>query len=75
MQSEEQLPHVPDDLLKLLQERFPSECPHPSDDDRVIWMKVGAYGVIEFLQDLKSSGDDPHGFDPQLQLRFEKNHV
>lgn len=45
------LPHVPDDLLAVLDARFPDKCPHISESDRQIWFKAGQRSVIAILAD------------------------
>lgn len=45
------LPHVPGDLLAVLDARFPDKCPHISEPDRMIWFKAGQRSVIAILVD------------------------
>jgi hypothetical protein len=43
-------PHVSQGLLDYLEDKFPDRCPKPSEDDRAIWMAVGAREVVAHLQ-------------------------
>ncbi|GGX91111.1 hypothetical protein GCM10007160_18240 [Litchfieldella qijiaojingensis] len=41
---------VPQDLLKELDQRFPSQCPDINDSERQIWINKGKREVVEFLK-------------------------
>lgn len=45
------LPHIPDDLIHALEEKFPDRCPDPADDDRTIWIKAGMRRTVEYILD------------------------
>tara|TARA_Y100000996_G_C22400267_1_gene592848 strand:+ start:644 stop:847 length:204 start_codon:yes stop_codon:yes gene_type:complete len=49
---ERKLPDLSKDLIDVLDERFPSRCPDPKDNDRDIWIKTGRRQVVEFLIDV-----------------------
>ena len=48
----DRFPAVPTSLIKALDERFPSQCPRLSDEDRMIWYSVGQRATVEFLIDM-----------------------
>lgn len=45
------IPPLDEELIKALEERFPSRCPKLTDSDREIWCYVGQRKVVEFLRD------------------------
>ena len=47
------LPYIPDDLLKALDERFPNHWPSLDAVDREIWFAAGARSVVDYLLDQK----------------------
>lgn len=47
---EHDFPYIPKALLDKLDELFPDKVPEMSMSDREVWSKVGARGVVRFLQ-------------------------
>jgi len=59
MMSEEiVLPALSKDLIDKLDKLYPDKCPLLTDDDRLVWFKVGQRSVINYLQQI---------YDEQLQ--------
>ena len=46
------------DLIDKLDKLYPDKCPLLTDDDRLVWFKVGQRSVINYLQQI---------YDEQLQ--------
>ena len=46
------------DLIDKLDKLYPDKCPLLTDDDRMVWFKVGQRSVINYLQQI---------YDEQLQ--------
>jgi hypothetical protein len=49
-QEEIVLPALSQELINKLDKLFPHKCPLLTDEDRVIWYKVGQRSVINYLQ-------------------------
>ena len=58
MNDELALPALSKDLIDKLDKLYPDKCPLLTDDDRMIWFKVGQRSVINYLQQI---------YDEQLQ--------
>jgi hypothetical protein len=52
------LPALSKDLIDKLDKLYPDKCPLLTDDDRLVWFKVGQRSVINYLQQI---------YDEQLQ--------
>ena len=52
------LPALSKDLIDKLDKLYPDKCPLLTDDDRLVWFKVGQSSVINYLQQI---------YDEQLQ--------
>ena len=52
------LPSLSKDLIDKLDKLYPDKCPLLTDDDRMVWFKVGQRSVINYLQQI---------YDEQLQ--------
>ena len=52
------LPALSKDLIDKLDKLYPDKCPLLTDDDRMVWFKVGQRSVINYLQQI---------YDEQLQ--------
>ena len=52
------LPALSQDLINKLDKLYPDKCPLLTDDDRMVWFKVGQRSVINYLQQI---------YDEQLQ--------
>ena len=46
-------PHVSTELLEYLKATFPDRCPDKTDQEREIWMAVGAVTVVRHLEALE----------------------
>lgn len=62
----EELPVIPEDLLKALDKHFPERCPEPEWSEREIWMRVGERRVVRFLKRV---------FDEQNENILREKHV
>jgi hypothetical protein len=58
MNEEIVLPTLSKDLIDKLDKLYPDKCPLLTDDDRMVWFKVGQRSVINYLQQI---------YDEQLQ--------
>lgn len=58
MNDELVLPALSKDLIDKLDKLYPDKCPLLTDDDRMVWFKVGQRSVINYLQQI---------YDEQLQ--------
>ena len=58
MNEEIVLPVLSKDLIDKLDKLYPDKCPLLTDDDRMVWFKVGQRSVINYLQQI---------YDEQLQ--------
>lgn len=58
MNDELALPALSKDLIDKLDKLYPDKCPLLTDDDRLVWFKVGQRSVINYLQQI---------YDEQLQ--------
>ena len=58
MNEELVLPALSKDLIDKLDKLYPDKCPLLTDDDRLVWFKVGQRSVINYLQQI---------YDEQLQ--------
>jgi len=58
MNEEIVLPVLSKDLIDKLDKLYPDKCPMLTDDDRMVWFKVGQRSVINYLQQI---------YDEQLQ--------
>jgi hypothetical protein len=58
MNDELALPALSKDLIDKLDKLYPDKCPLLTDDDRMVWFKVGQRSVINYLQQI---------YDEQLQ--------
>ena len=58
MNEEIVLPAISKDLIDKLDKLYPDKCPLLTDDDRMVWFKVGQRSVINYLQQI---------YDEQLQ--------
>ena len=58
MNEEIVLPALSQDLINKLDKLYPDKCPLLTDDDRMVWFKVGQRSVINYLQQI---------YDEQLQ--------
>ena len=58
MNEEIVLPSLSKDLIDKLDKLYPDKCPLLTDDDRMVWFKVGQRSVINYLQQI---------YDEQLQ--------
>jgi hypothetical protein len=58
MNEEIVLPILSKDLIDKLDKLYPDKCPLLTDDDRMVWFKVGQRSVINYLQQI---------YDEQLQ--------
>ncbi len=58
MSEEIVLPALSKDLIDKLDKLYPDKCPLLTDDDRMVWFKVGQRSVINYLQQI---------YDEQLQ--------
>ena len=58
MNEEIALPTLSKDLIDKLDKLYPDKCPLLTDDDRMVWFKVGQRSVINYLQQI---------YDEQLQ--------
>jgi len=58
MNEEIVLPALSTDLIDKLDKLYPDKCPLLTDDDRMVWFKVGQRSVINYLQQI---------YDEQLQ--------
>jgi hypothetical protein len=58
MNEELVLPTLSKDLIDKLDKLYPDKCPLLTDDDRMVWFKVGQRSVINYLQQI---------YDEQLQ--------
>ncbi len=58
MNEELVLPALSKDLIDKLDKLYPDKCPLLTDDDRMVWFKVGQRSVINYLQQI---------YDEQLQ--------
>ena len=58
MNEEIVLPALSKDLIDKLDKLYPDKCPLLTDDDRMVWFKVGQRSVITFLKQI---------YDEQLQ--------
>jgi len=58
MNDEIVLPTLSKDLIDKLDKLYPDKCPLLTDDDRLVWFKVGQRSVINYLQQI---------YDEQLQ--------
>ena len=58
MTDELALPALSKDLIDKLDKLYPDKCPLLTDDDRMVWFKVGQRSVINYLQQI---------YDEQLQ--------
>ena len=58
MNEEIVLPTLSKDLIEKLDKLYPDKCPLLTDDDRMVWLKVGQRSVINYLQQI---------YDEQLQ--------
>ena len=58
MNDELVLPSLSKDLIDKLDKLYPDKCPLLTDDDRMVWFKVGQRSVINYLQQI---------YDEQLQ--------
>lgn len=58
MNEELALPALSKDLIDKLDKLYPDKCPLLTDDDRMVWFKVGQRSVINYLQQI---------YDEQLQ--------
>ena len=58
MNEEIVLPLLSKDLIDKLDKLYPDKCPLLTDDDRMVWFKVGQRSVINYLQQI---------YDEQLQ--------
>ena len=58
MNEEIVLPALSKDLIDKLDTLYPDKCPLLTDDDRLVWFKVGQRSVINYLQQI---------YDEQLQ--------
>ena len=52
------LPALSKELIDKLDKLYPDKCPLLTDDDRLVWFKVGQRSVINYLQQI---------YDEQLQ--------
>lgn len=46
------LPALSKDLIDKLDKLYPDKCPLLTDDDRLVWFKVGQRSVINYLQQI-----------------------
>lgn len=46
----DELPAIPEDLLKALDAKYPELCPDPSWTEREVWMRVGERRVVRYLK-------------------------
>ena len=46
------LPALSKDLIDKLDKLYPDKCPLLTDDDRLVWFKVGQLSVINYLQQI-----------------------
>lgn len=46
---ETEFPNVTKALIKSLDQLYPDSCANPTDEDRLIWIKVGQRNVVNFL--------------------------
>lgn len=53
----ESLPVYTEDLIKMLEERFPNRHPTLNMTDREIWYKAGQRSVVDLLLSLKEEAD------------------
>ena len=51
-QEEIVLPTLSKDLIDKLDKLYPDKCPLLTDDDRMVWFKVGQRSVINYLQQI-----------------------
>ena len=58
MNEELVLPALSKALIDKLDKLYPDKCPLLTDDDRMVWFKVGQRSVINYLQQI---------YDEQLQ--------
>jgi hypothetical protein len=58
MNEEIVLPALSKDLIDKLDKLYPDKCPLLTDDDRMVWFKLGQRSVINYLQQI---------YDEQLQ--------
>jgi len=58
MNNEIVLPALSKDLIDKLDKLYPDKCPLLTDDDRMVWFKVGQRSVINYLRQI---------YDEQLQ--------
>ena len=52
MNEEIVLPALSKDLIDKLDKLYPDKCPLLTDDDRLVWFKVGQRSVINYLQQI-----------------------
>lgn len=52
------LPATADQVVELLNQRFPDRCPDPKDPEREVWMKAGERRVVQWLLELRRRRDD-----------------
>lgn len=53
-------PQVSQELIDVLDRIFPDRCPHVSDIERLIWVKVGNRQVVEFLRAKRDEQLEPY---------------
>jgi hypothetical protein len=58
MNEEIVLPSLSKDLIDKLDKLYPDKCPLLTDEERMVWFKVGQRSVINYLQQI---------YDEQLQ--------
>ena len=58
MNDELALPALSKDLIDKLDKLYPDKCPLLTDDDRMVWFKVGQRSVSNYVQQI---------YDEQLQ--------
>jgi hypothetical protein len=58
MNEEIVLPALSKDLIDKLDKLYPDKCPLLTDEERMVWFKVGQRSVINYLQQI---------YDEQLQ--------
>ena len=52
MNEEIVLPALSKDLIDKLDKLYPDKCPLLTDDDRMVWFKVGQRSVINYIQQI-----------------------
>ena len=50
LQTNTRVPTFSSDLINKLDQDYPNKCPDPLDDERSIWMRVGARRLVDKLK-------------------------